>query len=63
MDTRNENCELPYVRCYYPHRLIDALSHVCGFFFNVIPQSMFINALPLKSFKGSHTSVVREDKT
>ena len=32
MDTRNENCGLPYVRCYYPHRSRDSLSPVCGIF-------------------------------
>ena len=26
-------------RCYYPHRFRDALSPVCGFFFNLIPNS------------------------
>ena len=33
MDTRNENCGLPYDRCYYPHRSRDSLAPVCGSFF------------------------------
>ena len=32
MDTRNENCGLPYDWCYYPHRSQDALSPICGIF-------------------------------
>ena len=32
MDTINENCGLPYDRCYYPHRLRDSLSPVGGIF-------------------------------
>ena len=33
MDKRNENCGLPYDRCYYPHWSRDSLSPVCGIFF------------------------------
>ena len=36
MDKRNENCGLPYDRCYYPHWSRDSLSPVCRFFFYVI---------------------------
>ena len=36
MDKRNENCGLPYDRCYYPHLSRDSLSPVCGIFFPLI---------------------------
>ena len=35
MDTKNENCGLPYDQCYYPHRSRYSLSPLCVFFLDV----------------------------